>query len=92
MGITHLGDVGDQLVGQLCVVVGLVALLHLPAADVHLVDVHGAVDHIGLLLGGLPALVMPGIAVQVVDLAAVGRAGRRGTHRGRPCRQGRLHA
>ena len=75
MGITHLGDVGDQLVSQLCVVVGLVALLHLPAADVHLVDVHGAVDHIGLLLGGLPGLIVPGKAGDIIDLAAVGRPG-----------------
>ena len=75
MGVAHLGDVRDELICQLRVVVRDIALFGLPAARVHLVDVHGAVDHVGFLLGGLPALVMPGIAVQVVDLAAVGRAG-----------------
>ena len=75
MGVAHLGDVRDKLVGQLGIVVGDILALGLPAARVHLVDVHRAVDDIGLLLGLLPCGIVPRKAVQVVDLAAVGRPG-----------------
>ena len=75
MGVAHILDVRDQLVRQLGVVVGLAALLHLPAAGVHLVDIHWAVDHVRLFLCGLPSGVVPCKAGQVVDLAAVGRPG-----------------
>ncbi len=75
VGVAHLGDVRDELVGQLGVIVGQTALFLLPAAGVHLVDVHGSVDDIGLLLGVLPRLVVPDKAVQIVDLAAVRGAG-----------------
>ena len=79
VGVAHLGDVGDQQVGQLGVVVGhigaVLLLFHLPAAGVHLVDVHGAVDEILGLLRLLPGGVGPVKAGQVVDLAAVGRPG-----------------
>ena len=75
VGVAHLGDVRDELVGQLGVIVGQTALFHPPAAGVHLVDVHGAVDDIGLLLGVLPRLVVPDKAVQIVDFAAVRGAG-----------------
>ena len=75
MGIAHILDVRDQLVRQLGVVVGLAALLQLPAAGVHLVDIHRAVDHVRLFLCGLPCGVVPCKAGQIVDLAAVGRPG-----------------
>ena len=75
MGVAHILDVRDQLVRQLGVVVGLAALLHLPAAGVHLVDIHRAVDHVCLFLRGLPCGVVPCKAGQIVDLAAVGRPG-----------------
>ena len=75
VGVAHLGDVGDQLVGQLGVVVGQAALLHLPAAGVHLVDVHRPVDDVRLLLGALPCRIVPDKTVQVIDLAAVRGAG-----------------
>ena len=75
MGITHPGDVRDQLVGQLGIVVGLAVLFQLPAAGVHLVDVHRAVDHVRLFLLCLPRIVMPLEPADIVDLAAVGRAG-----------------
>ena len=73
MGVTHFGDIRDQLISQFGIVVGYIALLHLPAASVHLIDVHRAVDDVGLLLCCLPCFVMPDKAVQVKDLAAVGR-------------------
>ena len=75
MGVAHILDVRDQLVRQLGVVVGLAALLHLPAAGVHLVDIHRAVDHVRLFLRGLPCGIVPCKAGQIVDLAAVGRPG-----------------
>ena len=75
MGIAHIGDIRDQLVCQLGIVIGLAALLHLPAAGVHLVDVHGAVDHVRLFLCCLPCVIVPHKAGDIVDLAAVGRAG-----------------
>ena len=75
MGVAHILDVRDQLVRQLGVVVGLAALLHLPAAGVHLVDIHRAVDHVRLFLRGLPCGVVPCKAGQIIDLAAVGRPG-----------------
>ena len=75
VGVAHLGDIRDELVGQLGVIVGQAALFLLPAAGVHLVDVHRSVDDIGLLLGVLPRLVVPDKAVQIVDLAAVRGAG-----------------
>ena len=75
MGIAHLLDVRDQLVGQLGVVVGHALLLHLPAACVQLVDEHRAVEDVALFLRFVPRGVAPGVAADVVDLAAVGRAG-----------------
>ena len=77
MGVAHIFYVGNQLVGQLCVVVrgAVLGILHLPAASLHLVDGHRAVDDIPL--GGLfgPVVVTPGVALNIVDLAAVGGAG-----------------
>ena len=75
VGVAHLLDVRDELVGQLGIVVGDLLALGLPAARVHLVDIHRPVDDIGLLLGLLPCFVVPRKAAQVVDFAAVGRAG-----------------
>jgi len=75
VGVAHILDVRDELIRQLRIVVGHIALLHLPAADVHLVDIHGAVDHVRLFLGCLPGIVVPGKARDIIDLAAVGRAG-----------------
>ena len=77
MGVAHIFYVGNQLVGQLCIVVrgAVLGILHLPAASLHLVDGHRAVDDIPL--GGLfgPVVVTPGVALNIVDLAAVGGAG-----------------
>ena len=75
MGIAHLCDIRDQLVCQLGIIVGLTALLHLPAAGVHLVNIHRAVDHISLFLCCLPCIIVPRKTTDIVDLAAVGRAG-----------------
>ena len=75
MGVAHLADVGDQLIGQLRIVVGKLVILQLPAAHMHLVDVHRAVDHVRFLLGSLPGLIVPLKAADLVDLAAVGRPG-----------------
>ena len=75
MGIAHLCDIWDQLVCQLGIIVGLTALLHLPAAGVHLVNIHRAVDHISLFLCCLPCIIVPRKTTDIVDLAAVGRAG-----------------
>ena len=75
MGIAHLCDIRDQLVCQLGIIVGLAALLHLPAAGVHLVNIHRAVDHISLFLCCLPCIIVPRKTTDIVDLAAVGRAG-----------------
>ena len=79
VGVAHLGEVRDQQVGQLGVIVGHIGavlfLLHLPAAGVHLVDVHGAVDEVFGFLGLLPGGVGPAEAGQIVHLAAVGRPG-----------------
>ena len=75
MGVAHILDVRDQLVRQLGVVVGLAALLQLPAAGVHLVDIHRAIDHVRLFLRSLPCIIVPGKAGDIVDLAAVGRPG-----------------
>ena len=75
MGVAHLGDVRDELVCQLRVVVRDIVLFGLPAARVHLVDIHRAVDHVRLFLCGLPGGVVPCKAGQIVDLAAVGRPG-----------------
>ena len=75
MGIAHLCDIRDQLVCQLGIIVGLTALLHLPAAGVHLVNIHRAVDHISLFLCCLPCIIVPCKTTDIVDLAAVGRAG-----------------
>ena len=75
MGVAHILDIGDQQVGDLGIVVGRVLVLHLPAAHVHLVDADGRIDDVLLFLLFQPGAVVPGIAVQVVDLAAVGGAG-----------------
>ena len=75
MGIAHLCDIRDQLVCQLGIIVGLAALLHPPAAGVHLVNIHRAVDHISLFLCCLPCIIVPRKTTDIVDLAAVGRAG-----------------
>ena len=77
MGVAHLPDVGDQLVGQLGIVIGNLLVLQLPAARVHLVDVHRAVDHVRLFLSSLPGIIVPGKAGDIVDLAAVGGPGLR---------------
>ena len=77
MGVAHLPDIGDQLVGQLGIVIGNLLVLQLPAARVHLVDVHRAVDHVRLFLGRLPGIIVPGKAGDIVDLAAVGGPGLR---------------
>ena len=77
MGVAHLPDVGDQLVGQLGIVIGDLLFLQLPAARVHLVDVHRAVDHVRLFLSSLPGIIVPGKAGDIVDLAAVGGPGLR---------------
>ncbi len=74
VGIAHLEDVGQQHIGQLGVVVGRAILFGAPAAEVHLVDVDGRVDQIGAVLGLLPGGILPLVALQLVDLAAVGGA------------------
>ena len=75
MGVAHFGDIRDQLIRQLGIVVGLIPFLHLPAAGVHLVDVHRTIDHVRLFLLCLPCFIVPPKSADIVDLAAVGRAG-----------------
>ena len=77
MGVAHVLQIRNQLIRQLGIVVGISVFLHLPAARVQLVDVHGAVDGIRLFLPGFPLIVLPLVPVQVVHLAAVGRPGLR---------------
>ena len=53
VGVAHLGDVGDQLVGELAVgVVGAVGVPS-PGTEVHLVDSHGGVERV---LRSLPSI------------------------------------
>ena len=77
MGVAHIFYVRDQFIGQLGVVVrdAVLGIFHLPAACLHLVDGHGAVDDIplGNLFG--PVVVAPGVTLDIVDLATVGGAG-----------------
>ena len=77
MGVAHFLYVRDQLVGQLGIVVGhaVFGVLHLPAAGLQLVNGHRAVDDIPLFLVTDPGGIPPGVALNIIDLAAVGRAG-----------------
>ena len=75
VGIAHLEDVGDQLVRQFAIAVGHTFFLGAPAAKMQLVDIDGRVDGVGGAAGLLPGLVLPLVALQPVDLAAVGGAG-----------------
>ena len=75
MGVAHILYVRNQLVRQLGVVVRDAVRFHLPAAGMQLINEHRPVDHIALLLFFLPGGVAPGKAADVIDLAAVGRAG-----------------
>jgi hypothetical protein len=67
VGVAHLGDVGDQFVGELPVgVVGAVGVPS-PGAEVDLVDCHRGVE--GVLLGATlhPGRITPLVAIHVVD-------------------------
>ena len=77
MGVAHIFYVRDQLVRQLGVVVRnlLFGILHLPAADLHLIDGHRTVDGVFFGLFGAPCGVAPSVVFNIVDLAAVGGAG-----------------
>ena len=72
MGVAHLFQIGNQLGRHLGVCIGVAVLLHLPASHMHLVDVHGRIDGIGFFVGPHPCFIVPLVAFQLIDLAAVG--------------------
>ena len=74
MGVAHILYVGDQLIGQLGIIVGHAALFGAPAACVHFVDIQRRVDHIGLFLCLFPLGIAPLIALNVIHLTGVGGA------------------
>ena len=77
MGVAHILYVRDQFVGQLGVIIGyaVVGILHLPAAGLQFINGHRAVDDIPLVLVLDPGGVAPGVALDIIALAAVGGAG-----------------
>ena len=69
MGVAHVLQVGHELICQL--VVGIEAAVRLapPRAEVHLIDVHRAVEQLTLALLAAVVGIAPGIAVQRTDTA-----------------------
>ena len=71
MGIAHLPEVRDQLVSQLLIVVATAVRLAFPGAEVHFIDVDGAVEDFSLALAAAEVAVAPDIAVKVADHAGI---------------------
>ena len=69
VGVAHFLYVGDQLVGQLAVAVEGAVRLALPGAEVHLIDVDRALQHVAPRLAGEVEAVVPLVAVELVDAA-----------------------
>ncbi len=69
VGVSHLPDVGDELVRQLPVrqVAGPMPLLPFPRSEVHLVDRNGFREKIAVAPAGHPRIVPPGVPVDVAD-------------------------
>ena len=75
VGVAHLLDIGDQLVGELVVIKGVAVGILAPGACVNLIDVEGVLKVIVLHLILIPSLVVPLILVIIVDDGSVVGAG-----------------
>ena len=75
VGVPHPLGVGDQLLGQLFVIKGLPVGVAPPGAQMHLIDVEGAVEMILFPPCGQPLLILPGIPLQVVEPGSGARRG-----------------
>ena len=69
VGVAHVLQVGHELICQLVVGIEAAARLAPPRAEVHLIDVHRAVEQLTLALLAAVVGIAPGIAVQRTDTA-----------------------
>ena len=67
MGVVHVGDIGGQLVGKLTVAEKAAVLVALPGAEVHLINIHRLFERIGGGTACKPRVVVPPVAVQIID-------------------------
>ena len=68
VGVIHVQDIGDQLIGDLQVGHEGAILAALPGAQVKLIDVHGRAEHIARLALFHPLAVVPLVLGQVAEL------------------------
>ena len=73
--IAHLLQVGNEQVGHFLVIMYVAVPLALPRAEVHLIDVHRAVEELALALLAAVGGIAPGVALERADDAGVLRRG-----------------
>ena len=74
MSVVHVFQVGNQLLCQFAVIVRIAVLISTPASRVHFVNIHSRLDGVFLGFFIVPSIIVPLIAGQIVNLAAIGRA------------------
>jgi hypothetical protein len=67
VGVAHVDDVADELVGELAVGEHVAVLVEEPGAEVDLVDGHGLFEPVGAGAAFHPVAVLPGVAVDGGD-------------------------